>query len=501
MEIRTRDFIEWRYNPEKLGFDYFLNEKPLVLGDEDHKDYIQRRVTTEPGIDLHHGPALVVCMGLMQSADVPHLTEQEVRADLESGRRPYLNKFIRGLCRDKGDFDSFLLRHMGEGIERMSRGYFRMFDEVFGDPALQMPPPKTYLLSYDSVEKRAKLLYDFATADQNTFISPESIEFVQRCLGPYLGEECVLHTENGSTHLEIRNPKSTVEIIKALENLVFVGNSTGANFIVEVENVLQQTLQKAHFTQTDAKAIMGSIRAVGIGQLGQYEKLSGPRFTSIFFEGINDLVSLMLNPHKAQISQEEIDKYCHPSQLKLLSGVAQQHLDALQDMKEGRTRVHARTLPLTEKQIFIPRPQADDNRMFVLAALPMDRKKWAITRRLFGPIRQNDDATESQFKAMLDNVTTDKNGHSIAYSLVQGYPPFYLVALVHRILRNMVAYPSLPEKEKKQFTAQDFMTRNLMRYNLDLSGGFVAQQDMLQEAVRRGLEIARNQTPTVSVRR
>jgi hypothetical protein len=129
--------------------------------------------------------------------------------------------------------------------------------------------------------------------------------------------------------------------------------------------------------------------------------------------------------------------------------------------------------------------------MLVLTSVPTVRVKWALHSPKGKRNRTYSDTnTQEQFNTILESVAKDTNGHHVALHLVQGYPPSYLVALVQRVLTNMVAFSSLSHDQKERATVQDFMTRDMVRMNVGHDARAVMDQELMMQIVKEGLRRA-----------
>ena len=83
-----------------------------------------------------------------------------------------------------------------------------------------------------------------------------------------------------------------------MRQITLFGISYGSNFIIQIENALRALLLHLDFSAESQKAILRSIQAVAISNITDIAAATGPRFSAVYFEGSNDVVSAYFNPRK-----------------------------------------------------------------------------------------------------------------------------------------------------------------------------------------------------------
>ncbi len=185
------------------------------------------------------------------------------------------------------------------------------------------------------------------------------------------------------------NSQNILALCAALQRITFFGISHGSNFLIELENALRVLLKNANFSAEDSASIMAQIVSIAISSIAPITQAKGARFTSIYFEGLNDKLAEWINPYKVVCPDDKL------LEIQLLA----------------------------------------HNRMLVLSHVVENARKWLEVIPEFDYF-------------WIDN---DKAGHYTPFYTLRCDPENIQPELVERALRNAVRRPQTPVNEMYQF--------------------------------------------------
>ena len=389
-------------------------------------------------------PCLVWRMGAFQTEDVPPRTEKEVRDWMNSGDVPGLVNYIYSMA--PGATRDAVIRYFMPGVKEMCHDYFAYGDEIGGHiPELEPVAKNMRVVSCDSVETPFFTHHEDFHNDLNRFHTYENTDFIWRFVAPSLGECTLEKDKEGKEFVYINRPLKAKDSAYLLGSLVVASNSAGAEMSVKDANALQKTMLLSGIDLSDQHTIASSMRNVMFGNIVPVELLTGPRPTTIVFEGFRDLVAEQLNPYKVPISPAQIERHAPAAYREKLKMAAYEYYLRCEDWV---TDWGTHTLPpepdAFDEAPFLMFQRLAPNMMRVISDVPNHRKHW-ISR---GPHLMEE----------MKKVSNDGNRHHTAFYIVQGDPPHHLPALTHQVMREALALPLL-KRTPGHKRMDDFFTR------------------------------------------
>lgn len=95
-------------------------------------------------------------------------------------------------------------------------------------------------------------------------------------------------------------------ISRRFELITLFGVSYGSAFCLQVENALHERLLRDGFSERACKEIMPLVASICVSNVSNMRASgSSPRFTSVYFEAVNDVIGEHFNPNRFSLSADE----------------------------------------------------------------------------------------------------------------------------------------------------------------------------------------------------
>jgi hypothetical protein len=243
-------------------------------------------------------PALIICGGGF-NVDNPAQALDENDKAVEA----FFDFIITHIRTEKEVFKRLICGHLQGKLELnyfLVRKLLGLISAVPGDPSYPQEmraghsgPIDIFEIAYSATSscfRNAQKIYQ-----STKYFSEDARECAQRIFGSIIEQ----HKKNGD------------ELCKKLQHITFFGISHGSIFLIELENALNTLLQDAGFDTEACEKILSHIVSVAVSSIAPVKEATGARFTTVYFEGMNDKLAQWINPYKAALPDGK-DFAIHP---------------------------------------------------------------------------------------------------------------------------------------------------------------------------------------------